>query len=244
MNTAAVLPIIASPIIGSFLTVLATRLPTGESWAISRSKCRSCGHQLGIADLVPIFSWLVRNGTCRYCHASISAVYPAIEICAVGIALWSVWIFDGWLVWASCGLGWTLLTLAVIDFREFLLPDALTLPLIPVGLLVAYFLDPLLILHHVIGAAGGYLFLVIVEFAYKSLRKREGLGRGDAKLFAAAGAWLGWEALPTVLFLAAASALIYVLFNSFKTAKAISSGTKLSFGPFLALGTWILWIFG
>ena len=111
---------------------------------LGRSKCDACGATLGAKDLVPVVSWLWQRGRCAYCRAELGAFYPIIELAALAVALSAAWLLSGWLLLVSCALGWTLLTLAVIDQRHFLLPDVLTLPLIPAGLVVAWAIDPAL----------------------------------------------------------------------------------------------------
>jgi len=143
----------------------------------------------------------------------------------------------------DCLLGWWLLTLGWIDFRCWLLPDVLTLPLVVVGLVAAALLDPEQLLDRALAAALGYLSLVAVAALYRVLRGREGLGRGDAKLLAASGAWLGVSALPQVILLAALSALAAAgcLWVAGYPARC-PFGTALR--PFLAIATWLLWLCG
>src|SRR5262249_34276868 len=130
-------PVLVAPFIGSFVGVLVTRLPKGEKLIWSRSACDHCSRRLGVLDLVPIASWFASRGRCRYCGAPITPLYPALELGALTLALWAATIAEGWVLWASCALGWCLLALAVIDARDGILPDVLTLPLIPAGLAVA-----------------------------------------------------------------------------------------------------------
>lgn len=236
-------PIVAAPFVGSFLGVLILRLPTGAPVLLGRSRCPACAHTLGPFDLVPLVSWLALRGRCRYCAAPLARFYPVIELAALAVAL-SAWsATTGWLLWASCGLGWTLLALAATDQREQLLPDALTLPLIPAGFVVAYVDDPASLLDHAIGAVAGYAVFVLVEFVYARLRGRAGLGRGDAKLLAAAGAWVAWTGLPHVVLLAALAALAAAAVARL-TGHAIHATTRIAFGPWLALGTWLVWLYG
>ena len=149
----------------------------------------------------------------------------------------------GWLLWASCGLGWVLLALAAIDQREQLLPDVLTLPLIPAGLAVAYVDDPAHLFDHAVGAIAGYAVFVLIELVYARVRGRAGLGRGDAKLLAAAGAWVAWIGLPHVVLIAALTALIAAAAARL-TGHSVGATTRLAFGPWLALGTWLVWLYG
>ncbi len=101
------LPVLAAPFVGSFLGLLIARLPVGGAVVLGRSACLACRHPLGPADLVPILSWLLRRGRCRHCGVAISALYPLVELAALGLALWAAAMVSGWLLWASCALGWT-----------------------------------------------------------------------------------------------------------------------------------------
>ena len=124
-----------------------------------------------------------------------------------------------------------------------LLPDALTLPLVVIGLVIAAIFDPENLAERAAAAALGYLALRTLAFAYYRLRHREGLGQGDAKLFAAAGAWLGIAALPQVILLAAGTAL--AMAAGFRLAGTrLRAHSALPFGPFLALATWLIWLLG
>lgn len=187
LSQSDVVLLITAPFLGSFLGLLVERLPAGESVVLGRSQCRSCNTTLGPRDLVPLLSWAVGRGRCRHCGVPLGWFHPGIELAAIAVALWSVAAAPGWLAWASAGLGWTLLALAVIDRRHMILPDVLTLPLIPAGLAVAAFTPGGGIAHHLIGVAAGAACLGAVAWAYWRFRGREGLGLGDVKLFAAAG---------------------------------------------------------
>ncbi|WP_339749024.1 A24 family peptidase [uncultured Maricaulis sp.] len=131
--------------------------------------------------------------------------------------------------------------LAFIDAREQRLPDILTLPLMVFGL-IAGFLNGMPLWSGVSGAAIGYASMVAMEIGYRRVRGADGLGRGDAKLFAAAGAWCGLIALPYILLLASASALIFVLTARLAGAITLSAKTRIAFGPFLAFGIAVVWI--
>lgn len=131
-----------------------------------------------------------------------------------------------------------LLALSVIDLREYRLPDILTLPLIMAGLAQAYFLTGN-IAPSLMGAASGYIVFVGFELAYRRLRGRDGLGRGDAKLLAAGGAWCGWAGLPLIVLIGSALALVALIFPSFKK---MSEDGIIPFGPFLALAVFIVYM--
>ena len=236
-------PLALSPIIGSFLTALITRVEAPGSLVLGRSRCNSCGGTLRVLELVPILSWVVLRGRCSQCARPIGLFYPAIELAAIVIALWAAAVVPSSLLWVSCILGWTLLALAVIDYRHFLLPDYLTLPLIPFGLIVTWANDEPALIDHIIGVVAGFGFVVLLRAAYHRIRGREGMGLGDAKLLAASGAFVAWQALPSVILIASVAGLAFAL------ARAVAGGTisladRLAFGTFLCFGTWIVWLYG
>jgi len=237
------LPLVAAPFIGSYLGPLIHRLPAGTAALPARPTCARCGSRLAFRDLIPVVSWLLRGGRCRHCAAPNGIFYPAVELAALGVALWAAAVVSGWLLWASCILGWALLTLAVIDHRHMILPDVLTLPLIPAGLVVAYLAHPPLLTGHAIGAAAGFVVFTAMGALYRWIRGREGLGLGDAKLLAAAGAWVSWTGLPSVVLLASVATLVTVLVMSF-AGRPVSLVDKVTFGPFLGLATWLVWLYG
>jgi leader peptidase (prepilin peptidase) / N-methyltransferase len=243
MTLEAWLALLIAPFVGSFLGVLVERLPAGRPVVLGRSTCDYCGRTLAVRDLVPIASYLARRGRCACGEARLRAFYPAIELAALAVALSAVAELSGWLLWASLGLGWVLLTLAAIDLRHLVLPDLLTLPLIPAGLAIAWALDPSLLPDHALGAIAGFAAFIAIAIAYRRLRGREGLGMGDAKLLAAAGAWLGWRALPSVVLVAAVVALALALAGALAGGK-LAWTSRIAFGPHLALGFWLVWLFG
>lgn len=231
------LPLIAAPFAGSFLGVLIARLPQGRPVALARSACPHCHRRLGPAELVPLLSYAVQRGRCRGCGAPIGRFHPAVELAATAVAACAV-AADGQ-PWWDCVLGWALLALAWIDWRHFSLPDALTLPLIPAGLLAACHTAPDTLGDHALGALTGYAAFRALALGYRVLRKREGLGHGDAKLLAAGGAWLGWQALPQVILLAALAGIALTLLRR-PSGTRLSAATAVPFGPALALAIFAL----
>lgn len=235
--------LVAAPFIGSFLGVVIRRLPEGRALVWARSSCESCGAVLRPGELVPLVSWMISRGRCRHCGAVFGWFYPAIELAALAVALIALALDDAEAAWLDALLGWWLLALAWIDLRRWILPDALTLPLILAGLLAAVAFDPDALAHRAFGAALGYVALRLIAWAYARLRGREGLGQGDAKLLAAGGAWLGAMALPQVILLAAVGGLIAAAALRL-SGTPIRAHSALPFGPFLALAIWALWLFG
>ncbi|HEV2303678.1 MAG TPA: prepilin peptidase [Stellaceae bacterium] len=233
----------AAPFIGSFLGVVIRRLPDAVGLSWTRSRCEKCGTRLRPRDLVPLFSWLAARGRCRYCGEPLGWFYPGVELAALAVAVVSFAVDRGLWGWLDCVLGWWLLALGWIDLRRLVLPDALNLPLIVAGLAAALLWSPEDLEARALGAVLGYLGLAAIALLYRRLRRREGLGGGDPKLFAAAGAWVGALALPSVLLLAALFALA--------AAGAAAAGggrlrrhSALPFGPPLALAIWLVYLFG
>ena len=232
-------PILVAPLIGSFLGVIVTRVEAPHAILFGRSACTSCGGRLAARDLIPLSSWLVLHGRCRSCGETISSFYPAIELAAMGVALGPTLLFSGVLVWVSCFFGWTLLALAATDLRYFLLPDFLTFPLIAAGLFATLAFDPASLTAHCIGAAAGCGFVLLVRAVYRAIRGREGIGLGDAKLLAAAGAWVSWTGLPSVIVLGSFAGLLFAL-----RGRSLSLTNPVPFGTFLCMGTWVVWLYG
>ncbi len=144
---------------------------------------------------------------------------------------------------ASIVLAAALAVLSAIDLKTLCLPDAITLPLILLGWGAAWFFNWDIVYLRIGAAAAGFLFLYAVAAAYRWARGRDGLGLGDAKLLAAAGAWLGVEGLPMVVFSASTAALLAVTVAAL-LGRPVNRASRIPFGPFLALGFWFVWLYG
>lgn len=235
--TAPLLAGLLGTCVGSFLGALALRAPDGWRgiwWG--RSQCLACRTTLRPVDLIPLLSWLLSRGRCRHCGAVVGAYYPLVELGAAAIGVVALAWLSGPEAWLAALLGWWLLALALIDLEAWLLPDALTLPLIAAGLVASAFgLAPgRPLTNAAAGAAAGYLALAGVGYLYERWRGREGLGLGDAKLLAGAGAWLGLATLPWVVLTAALLGLVLALLR----AGPLRAETAVPFGPPLALAFW------
>jgi leader peptidase (prepilin peptidase) / N-methyltransferase len=244
VSAADLLPVVVGPFIGSFLLVTVLRYPGLDGVASGRSACPACRAPIAVRDLVPLVSWALLRGRCRDCAAAIGWHYPAVELAAGAIALSAATVLSGWLLWASCALGWTLLTLSLIDLRCQTLPDFLTLPLLLAGLVVTAIGWPAALPGHALGAALGYGALAGIGWLYRALRGHDGLGLGDAKLLAAGGAWLSWQALPGVVLGAALLALLAVAVGRVVWRVPLSAATRIPFGPYLAAAIWLAWLHG
>ena len=143
----------------------------------------------------------------------------------------------------SSVLALSLAALSAIDLRDYRLPDVLTLPLTALGLAATPLVVEASLWWQAASALLGFAVLAGVAFAYAKLRGRPGLGLGDAKLLAAAGAWLGMQALASVLLLACGSALLGLLIRAWRTG-SLSATSRVPFGPFLAFGIWLVWLYG
>jgi leader peptidase (prepilin peptidase) / N-methyltransferase len=255
-------------VIGSFLTVVVHRLPImlERAWkaenaitdgkqpdatpparynlAVPRSACPHCGHVLRAWENIPVVSYVLLRGRCAKCGARVSARYPLTELATALFAALSLFAFGPTLIaLAAFGLCATLLAASLIDFDTRYLPDTLTLPLLWAGLIVNLGDTTFVPLREaVIGAIAGYLFLWCVYWLFRLVRGVEGMGYGDFKLLGALGAWLGWQALPQVVLVAAVAGAIFGL-----AATGIGKmrfEEPLPFGPFLAAGGVITLFFG
>lgn len=238
-----IVPVVAAPFVGSFLAVLAVRLPLGEDVIASRSRCRSCRAELGPAELIPVVSWLVQGGKCRRCGAAVSWLYPAVEVAALALAVWAAFAMHGALLWVSVAFGWALLALLAMDLREQVLSDWLTLPLIAAGLIVIAWVNIDAVPNHIAAAAIGAAAIAAIAFLYKRVRGLEGIGMGDAKLMAAAGAWTGLEGLGSVMLYGVAFSLVLVLLQRL-WGEQVGTKTAVPLGAGLALGLWLVWLHG
>jgi len=148
-----------------------------------------------------------------------------------------------WVMVVSLAFGLSLVCLGLVDVVSMRLPDLFTLPLVPLGLAIAFLLPGAPILDHLIGAAGGYGTLTAIALGYRWWRGAEGIGPGDAKLLGAAGAWLGWRPLPSVLLIACAIAFAWVAGAvAFRGRDVLRE--RLAFGAPLCLAIWIVWLHG
>jgi leader peptidase (prepilin peptidase)/N-methyltransferase len=231
--------IAAGPFVGSFVTASSRAWPDWNRIVKGRSSCDECGRQLRPWELIPIVSYVIQRGRCTACGEPIPRVHPIGEICALVIAIIAVAAFDnGWTL-AAALFGWVLLFGALVDLRTFLLPDVVTLGLIPAGLGLA-FLDGGLdtFLQAALAAALGLASLGLIAWLYRQLRGRDGLGLGDAKLLAAGGAWTGPFALPWIVAIGAGATLLIVVIAHVFGRKA-SAETAVPLGPGLAAGCFL-----
>lgn len=197
---------------GSFFNVCIARIPRGMSLVRPGSHCLACGCPVRPWDNIPILSYFVLRGRCRGCGAPFSMRYAVVEAlaAALGAAIW--WEFVAadpgtvalvrlarfFLYFAFAG---ALLVLSFIDIDSKRLPDVITVPAIPILFVAAFGARSVAWQDRAIGAAAGYAVIWLIAELYWWLRRREGMGLGDGKLLAMAGAVFGWRALPVIIFI-------------------------------------------
>ncbi|WP_233967391.1 prepilin peptidase [Pectobacterium polaris] len=245
-------------IVGSFLNVVIYRLPimlerrwrqgieleagmadsdpdTRYNLCWPPSSCPHCQQAIAVKDNIPLFSWLWLRGRSRCCHQSVSVQYPLVEVITMLTFLTAglLWL-PGMALWGALILLSFLLVLTVIDIKTLLLPDVLTLSLLWMGLLFNLSETFVPLNDAVVGAMAGYLSLWLLYWVFKYATGKEALGYGDFKLLAALGAWLGWQALPNLVLVAALSGLVVTLV--WRGLRKEDTAKPLAFGPWLAMG--------
>ncbi len=243
-------------LIGSFLNVVIHRLPKmmEREWTyechgllntpiadaqpynlvVPRSACPHCNHQIRWFENIPVLSYMALRGRCAGCGAHISARYPLVEAATGALFAWCGYQFGATAATVAwCAFAALLLTMTFIDWDTQLLPDTLTYSLLWLGLVAAIAGWTAIPLRDaVIGALAGYLFLWIITQGFYLLTGKVGMGNGDFKLFAALGAWFGWQALiPLILLASLVGAIVGI---AMKLRGDSARGEPIPFGPFLA----------
>lgn len=242
-------------LVGSFLNVVIHRLPIMIDRAdtdvkaerydlvLPRSSCPHCGRRLRIRDNVPILSFLFLRGRCAGCGTRISWRYPLVE--ALGAMLPLLLIPHAATPHQAIAIAvfaWFAIAIVFVDIETQLIPDALSLPLLWLGLLLGA-ADIFVAAQAVIlGAAAGYSGLWCLGWIARKALGRPALGQGDVKLFAALGAWLGWKALPTTLFLACLAGTAVVL--AWSAIRSRDREAPVAFGPFLIAAGLVTLVYG
>ena len=227
--------VVFGAIVGSFLNVCISRLPKEESIVWPGSRCPYCKKPIKAYDNIPIISYILLKGRCRECHAPISTQYPLVE---GGTALSSLFLITkfgpslSYLVYFAFIA--SLITVTVIDLYHQIIPDAISLPGIGVGLLASLVIPQVTFFNSLIGIllGGGSLFLVAT--VYQWLFKREGMGGGDVKLLAMIGAFLGWKSVILTILLGSLIGSITGIIIMILKGKDFKYA--IPFGPFLSLG--------
>ncbi len=220
-------------LLGSFLNVVIYRLPRGASVAAGRSKCPQCRETIRWFDNVPIVSWVLLRGRCRRCGWRIPIRYPVVEVLSALGAVICVLRFGATLqaAWLYAFVA-IMIAITFIDWEHQIIPDPLSLGGTLLGFVGAWVCLDVSIVESIIGAAVGAGIILLIAVSYKAARKVEGMGGGDVKLMAMIGAFLGWQMVLVVLFLAAAAGSAY---GVWLMRRAGGDGkTAVAFGSFLA----------
>jgi leader peptidase (prepilin peptidase) / N-methyltransferase len=258
--------LLAGLLIGSFLNVVIYRLPKMllRDWQaqareilnlpaetdrktfnliLPNSSCPHCSHEIKPWENLPIISYLFLRGKCSACKAPISLRYPLVELACGLLSAYIAWHFGfTWQTGAMLVLTWGLLAMSLIDADHQILPDALVLPLLWLGLIVNQFSLFTTPADALWGAIAGYLSLWSVYWLFKLITGKEGMGYGDFKLLAMLGAWGGWQILPlTILLSSLVGAVLGLIMLKLRNAE---TSTPIPFGPYLAIAGWIALLWG
>ena len=231
---------------GSFANVCIYRLPLDKGVVSGRSYCPKCKKQITWKDNIPIISYFLLSGKCRKCKKKISPQYVLVEFL-------SILFFT--IIYSLYGVTLTTLLLIIlslsfiiiffIDLKHFIIPNEITFSMMALGFIKSF--DPNLnsifpnYIHSLIGGLFGYGIIWSIIYFYKQVRKKEGMGLGDAKLFAVIGFWFGWIAIPFIIFLSSVTALLSVFPSLLKNSRTMSS--QIPFGPYIIVGTLVYLVF-
>ena len=225
---------------GSFANVCINRLPKEQGVVSGRSHCPKCKKQIFWYDNIPLISYLLLGGKCRKCKKKISIQYIFVELIS---------IFSFFSIFYLYGITLTTLLLMIlslsfiiiffIDLKHFIIPNLITFPMMALGFIKSF--DPNLnqtifpnYINSIIGGVFGYSIIWLIIFVYKKVRKKEGMGLGDAKLMAVVGFWFGWISIPFTIFISSVVALIIVIPSLLKKTRDLSA--QIPFGPYIIIG--------
>lgn len=231
-----IVTIIYGILIGSFLNVCIYRIPEKQSVVVVRSHCMSCGKQIKWYDLVPLVSFLILRGRCRYCKTKLSWQYPAVEALN-GILYGIIVLVNGFNITSIlyCLATSALLALSIIDWRTYEIPPSFNIFIGILGI-IRLILDLPHWYNYVIGfvSVSGFLLLIFL------VTKGRGIGFGDVKLMAAAGLLLGWKLIILSLGLGCVlGSIIHITLMYVKDKDRV-----IAFGPYLSLGIFISMLYG
>ena len=229
--------------LGSFLNVCIYRLPLKKSIISPSSSCPRCGARLRAYENIPIVSFVLLRGRCRHCKNPISWRYPVVEalIGLLSLALFTRYGFSYQYILFLLFVC-LLVTVSFVDLDHQIIPDKLSFTGIALGLAAAVLTGHIAWHDSLIGIAAGYCALFLVEKGYKFITGKEGMGRGDAKMLAMIGAWLGWRALAFVVLVSSLAGALIGSVSLLLAGKAL--GVRIPFGPFLSMGALIYLFFG
>lgn len=226
-------------ICGSFANVCIYRLPENKSIVTGRSSCPNCKKKIIWYDNIPLLSFILLKSKCRFCKKPINSQYFIVEL-ITAISFVSIYYFFGLTLAALLLsiLSVFFIIIFFIDLKHFIIPNELTFPLMIIGFFKSF--DPNLnqtifpnYINSLIGGVFGYLIIWLIIFFYKKVRKKDGMGLGDAKLLAVVGFWFGWFSIPFTIFMSSVVALIFVLPSLINKSRKMSS--QIPFGPYIII---------
>ena len=233
---------------GSFSNVCIFRLPQDKGVVLDRSFCPKCKSIIRWFDNIPIISFLFLKRKCRNCECKIDFQYFIVELLSAITFCVIYYIY---------GLSVTTLLLIIlsiffiiiffIDLKHFIIPNELSFPLMFIGFVKSFYPNLNLeifpnLINSLVGGIVGYIIIWTIIFLFEKIRKKEGMGLGDAKLLSAIGFWFGWVSVPIIIFFSSFIGLLYVLPSLINKTKNLS--TSIPFGPYLIIGTIIYITFG
>ena len=225
---------------GSFANVCIYRLPNNEGVILGRSFCPNCKAKINWYDNIPLISFLILSGKCRNCKKKISIQYFIVELLTVVLFISIYFKFGATLTTFFLAiLSLSFLIIFFIDLKHFIIPNVITFSLIFKFAIIS--IANTNYINSLIGGIFGCAIIWTIIFLYKIIRKKDGMGLGDAKLFGAIGFWFGWASIPFIIFLSSITALIHVIPSLLNRSKNISS--QIPFGPYIILATLIYIIF-
>jgi len=225
---------------GSFCNVCIYRLPLEKNIIKGRSFCTSCEKQINWYDNIPLLSFIFLKGKCRCGKSKINLQYFIVELLSA-ISFVLIYYFYGVSITTLLLIILTIFFIIIffIDLKHYIIPNELTFPLMFIGFVKSF--DPNLnqslfpnYINSLIGGLFGYSIIWLIIFFYKNLRKKEGMGLGDAKLIAVVGFWFGWFSIPFTIFISSLVALIFSVPSLLKKTRNMS--TQIPFGPFIIIG--------
>ena len=237
--------IILGALWGSFANVCIVRLPNEKGVVSGRSHCPKCEKKIVWYDNIPIISFFLLRGKCRNCKTSISIQYVIVEAINI-ISFVAIYYFFGISITTILlmMLSLSFLIIFFIDLKHFIITNVLTFSMMFVGFFKSF--DPNLhplfpnYINSLIGGVFGYGIIWSIIYFYKQVRKKEGMGLGDAKLLAVVGFWFGWVSIPFVLFCSSILALLWVVPDLIKKSKKLTS--QIPFGPYIILASILFFV--
>ena len=225
---------------GSFSNVCIYRIPNNKSVIINRSYCPKCKNKIGWFDNIPFLSFVLLKGKCRNCNKAIGLQYFIVELLSA-VSFVIIYHFYGISITSLLLLILSIYFIIIffIDLKHLIIPNSLTFSLMFLGFIKSF--DPNLdktifpnYINSLIGGIFGYSIIWLIVFVYKKIRKKEGMGLGDAKLMSVIGFWFGWVSIPFVIFISSIVALATVMPSLINKSRQMSS--EIPFGPYIIIG--------